>query len=135
MNTLLSYLFWPNPGNASYDSPKALALLVLCIGMVIASFAVSYWRKHKASQPLRKVSKSWPVMLFWFGLVGAVLLVARIEQIQFIAMRFLWVVWLALLLLIAYLQVRIYRNRYYEVLPMAKVSDPRSKYLPKRKRR
>ena len=135
MNDFLTYLFWPNPGNAGYDSPKALAVMVLCAVLILGSFAIRYWRRTAASQPMRKVSKSWPTATLWFGITGLVLVVARVEQIQFVAMRFLWVIWAALLLLVVYLQVRIYKNRYYEVLPSQPSVDPRSKYLPKRKRR
>jgi len=135
MNAYLTYLFWPNPGNAYYSSPKVMALLILCALLVLGSFAVSYWRKNYASAAVRKISKSWSPAMFWFGLVGLVLVVARVEQIQFLAMRALWGVWAALVLLVVYLQVRMYRNRYYEVLPATQVIDQRSKYLPKRKHR
>ena len=135
MNDILSYLFWPNPGNADYGSPKAMAAMAVCILFILGSFAVRFWRANKASQPMSKVSKSWGSVLFWFGLIGLILVVARVEQIQFIAMRFLWILWAAFLALVLYLQVRIYRNRYYEVLPNQTSVDPRSKYLPKRKRR
>lgn len=135
MNDFLVYLFWPNPGNAHYGSPKVMALLGICALMILGSFALSWWRKNKASPAIRKVSKSWPTAALWFGLVGLFLAVSRVEQIQFVSMRFLWVLWLGALILYFFWQMRVYRNRYYEVLPNEPVVDPRSKYLPKRKRR
>lgn len=135
MNDILMYLFWPNPGNAYYSSPKVVALLVLLAVMIVGSFVVSYWRKNYASAAVRKVSKGWSPSLLWFGIIGLILVVSRVEQIQFLAMRVMWVVWAAFILLAVYLQMRTYRNRYYEVLPATQVTDPRSKYLPKRKRR
>lgn len=134
MNQFLVYLFWPNPGNAGYDSPKVIVLMAICALMILGSFALSFWRNRKASPAMRKISKSWSSILFWFGLVGLILAVARVEQIQYVSMRFIWALWLAALIFAGYLQLRIYRNRYYEVIPATKTVDPRSKYLPKRKR-
>jgi hypothetical protein len=135
MSDILTYLFWPNPGNAGYDSPKATALIIACALMIALSFALRLWRNRKASAPMRKVSRSWASATFWFGIVGLVLIVARVEQIQFVAMRILWVLWGVLLALYVVLQLRLYKNRYYEVLPTITADDPRSKYLPKRKKR
>lgn len=134
MTNILSYIFWPNPGNASYDSPKAIALLIMCILMVIASFGISSWRKH-ASQGMRRSSKSWSSAAFWFGLIGAVLVVSRVEQIQFVAMRFWWFIWGLALVAYVFFQVKNYRTRHYEVIPSVSVDDPRAKYLPKKKKK
>lgn len=135
MSDFLTYLFWPNPGNVYYSSPKVMLVLVVALLMIVGSFVLSWWRRNKASAAVRKVSKAWAPSLLWFGLTAVILAVARVEQIQFVAMRFLWVIWGALALVIAYFQVRVYRNRYYEVLPTENVVDPRSKYLPKKKHR
>jgi glucan phosphoethanolaminetransferase (alkaline phosphatase superfamily) len=135
MNDILTYLFWPNPGNADYGSPKAIALLALCALMVLGSFALSWWRRNKASPAIRKVSRSWASAMRWFGIIGLLLVISRAEEIQYLSMRFLWAVWLGALLFYLFWQVRMYRNRYYEILPNEPVVDPRSKYLPKRKRR
>jgi amino acid transporter len=135
MTNILSYIFWPNPGNADYDSPKVIALMILCVLLMLATFGISYWRRSVANQSMRRISKSWASASFWFGLVGLILIVARVEQIQYIAMRFMWALWLLVLVAYLYLQVRNYRLRYYEVLPNEPTVDPRSKYLPKKKRR
>lgn len=134
MNSFLTYLFWPNPGNAGYDSPKAMALIIACVLLVIASFVFSWWRRNKASAAVRKISKSWSTAMLWFGLTGLILVIARVEQIQFLAMRFLWVLWGIALALYLVLQMRVCKLRYYEVLPTQKAVDPRSKYLPRKKR-
>lgn len=135
MNDILTYLFWPNPGNADYGSPKAIMLLAVCGLLILGSFALSRWRRKKATPALRTVSRSWPRAMGWFGFIGLFLIVSRAEQIQFLSMRFLWVLWLAAMLIYLLWQVRTYRNRYYEVLPNEPVVDPRSAYLPRRKRR
>lgn len=134
MKDVLVYLFWPNPGNATYENPKALALLVVCGLLVAASIAVRVWRRRIAGALLRKFSRSWARASLWFGVSGLVLTVARVEQIQYLSMRFLWVLWLLAGLLTVVLQVRLFRARYYRILPTAHIEDPRDRYLPKRKR-
>ncbi len=135
MNTFLTYIFWPNPGNADYTSPKALALLVLCIALVVASFIVPRLRAAWQNTQLKKVSGSWATACGWFGWAGLMLVVARVEEIQYVAMRFLWVVWGAALLAYLFVQYKTYRSRYYEVIASQPVHDHRAPYLPKRKKR
>jgi hypothetical protein len=129
----LVYLFYPNPGNAYYSSPKALTLMIVCAVLVLGSFLVRYLRRGWTAK-LRQLSRSWPSAAFWFGISGLVLVVARVEQIQYVAMRFLWVVWIAALGLYVFLQLRLFKARYYEVLPSAAGDDPREKYLPKKRK-
>ncbi len=135
MSSFLVYIFWPNPGNASYDSPKVIALMILCILLVAAAFGLSMWRRKLHNQLQRKLSRSWASASAWFGFIGLVLIIARVEQIQFLAMRFMWALWLLAAVLYVVFQVRNYRMKYYEVVPASSPSDPRSKYLPKRKRK
>ena len=134
MHSFLVYLFWPNPANATYSSPKSLILLVVCGGLLLVSIAIRMWRRRIQSGRLRKLSKSWGTASFWFGVTGLIMVVARAEQIQYLSMRFLWVVWVVLALLYLFLHVRLYRARYYEVLPTMQSEDPREKYLPKSKK-
>ena len=131
--SVLVYLFYPNPANAYYSSPKAALLLVICGLMVLVSFVVRYLRRNWDPK-LRQLSRSWGSVLFWFGLVGLVLVVSRVEQIQYVSMRFWWLVWLLAMVAYVFLQFRLYKAKYYEVLPTAAISDPRDKYLPKKKK-
>jgi hypothetical protein len=131
---LFSYIFWPNPGNATYGSPKSLALLLFCALLIVAAFGISVWRRKLANPVTKKLTRTWAATSFWFGFTGLLLIVARVEQIQFLAMRFLWIVWIALAILYIVFQMRSFRMRHYEVLPKIVSVDPRSKYLPKRKR-
>lgn len=133
--TILGYLFYPNPANADYSSPKAATLLVLCIIAIIASFVLPRLRNAWTNGQLKKLSKSWASACGWFGWIGLVLVVSRVEEIQFVSMRFLWVLWGLALLAYLFVQVRSFRARYYEVLPTVTVQDARSEYLPKRKKR
>lgn len=135
MNSWLSYIFWPNPGNAGYDNPKVIALLAICLLLIGGSFVLGRWRNGLTNQSLKKVSRSWASASFWFGFTGFLFTIARVEQIQFLAMRFLWFVWVLIAAVYVYVQIRAVRTRTYEVLPRVKKSDARSKYLPTRKRR
>lgn len=135
MNSWLSYIFWPNPGNAGYDNPKVIALLVISLLLIAGSFVLGRWRNGLTNQSLKKVSRSWGSSAFWFGFSGFLFTVARVEQIQFLAMRFLWLVWILIAAVYVYVQIRAVRTRTYEVLPRVKKHDARSKYLPTRKRR
>lgn len=135
MKDFLVFLFWPNPGNASYTSPKALVLFVFCALLIAVAVGISFWRKRMTNPQMKKISRSWGTASFWFGLVGLFLVVARVEQIQYLAMRFLWLIWILLAVLYVFIQVKRYRARYYEVLPSQTTVDPRVKYLPKQKRK
>lgn len=135
MTAWMSYLFWPNPGNTGYDNPKVIALIVASLLLIVGSFVLSRWRSKLTNASLKKVSRSWPTACVWFGLLALLFTISRVEQIQFLAMRFLWVLWAAAAAFYIVLQVRAVRTRTYEVLPTVTSSDPRSKYLPKRKRR
>ena len=135
MNDVLTFLFWPNPGNADYTSPKALLLLVLCLAAVVASFVLPRLRAGWKNPQMKKVSGTWASACGWFGWSGLLLVIARVEEIQYLGMRFLWVLWGAALAAYLALQVRTYRNRYYEVIPNRPTQDARSQYLPKRRKR
>ena len=134
LTLLLAYLFWPNPAGATYGSPKAIVLMIVCVLLIAASIVLSVWRKKTTNTILKKLSRSWSTTCFWLGFTGLIFIVARVEQIQFISMRVWWVLWIAIAVFYVYLQFKFFRARYYEVLPATSVHDPRSKYLPKRKR-
>lgn len=135
MSDFLTYLFWPNPGGASYTSPKALGLLIVCVALVLLSFGLRRWRARVSNAVTKKLSASWPSAALWFGLIGALLVISRVESIQFLAMRILWFVWGALLLAYALFQAWKFRSRHYEVLPTQYTEDPLSKYLPTKRKR
>ena len=132
---ILSYLFYPNPGNAAYTSPKALLLLAVCAGLLLIAASIKVWRMKLKNPVTKKLSGTWPASFLWFGIVGLVLVVSRVENIQFLAMRFLWVLWGASFFLFVFFQAKRYRMRNYEVLPKVVSTDPRSKYLPGKKKR
>ncbi len=136
MNEMLTavYWFWPNPGNADYTSLKSLVLLGVCVLLVITSFVLPQWRKKQNPQ-MRKLSSSWAMACGWFGWIGLFLVVARVEGIQYIAMRMWWVVWGLSLLAYVFLQMKFFRSRYYEILPSEPTNDARAQYIPKRKKR
>src|SRR3989344_2355859 len=129
---ILSYLFWPNLGVGSYGSPTVAMLLALCGSFVVLALVLRIWRGRLGDSILRKLSRSWSRSAFVFGITGLFLVVSRVEGISYISMRFLWVVWLFFLLAYLFVQMRVFRSRYYRTLPQERADDPRAEYLPGR---
>lgn len=132
--SFFSYLFNIFPPALDYGSVQLMPFLVLSLGLILASILLSRWRKKTSNVVTKKLSKTWPTAAFAFGFVGFILVLSRAENIQYISMRFWWVVWFVLGLLFVYLQYRVYKARHYEILPSQSSVDPREKYLPKRKK-
>lgn len=118
-----------------YSSPKALALLILSVLLLVGAAVLSAWRKRHSNPRVKHLSRSWASVSFWLGLIGLFLVVARVEEIQFLAMRIWWVLWVVAAVLYVFFQIRHFRAQYYQVLPADTSTDPRAAYLPKRKRR
>lgn len=135
MNEFLTYIFYPNPANADYTNPKAIVLLLVCVLFVVASFVVPRMRNRSADTQFKKISRTWATACGWFGWSGLVLVIARVEEIQFISMRFMWVIWGIALAAYLALQVRNYRVKYYQIIPSKPTEDVRAKYLPTKKKR
>jgi glucan phosphoethanolaminetransferase (alkaline phosphatase superfamily) len=137
MNTftaLLRHFFYPNPAGGSYGSTSMIVAMAICALLIVISFVIRWWRTRQADQRVRTLSRGWSSVTFWFGVVGLVLVVSRAEHIQFFAMRFLWVLWGVALAVYIGLQIRLWRARYYQVLPKLHVEDPRDKYIPGKKK-
>lgn len=132
--SIVTYLLWPNPEAANYDNPKVLALLGVCAGLIVLSVIIRMWRQKTENQITRRLSRSWASSAMWFGVIGLVLAVSRVEQISYVSMRLWWAVWLCALILTLFVQGKRWRTLHYQVLPSERMSDPREKYLPKRKR-
>ncbi|PIR48737.1 hypothetical protein COU80_03505 [Candidatus Peregrinibacteria bacterium CG10_big_fil_rev_8_21_14_0_10_55_24] len=107
---------------------------MVCGFFVLFSIAVRFWRRRSSNPSFKRLSRSWASAAFWFGLVGFVFIVARVEQISFLAMRFLWVLWGISFAVYLWFQVRLFRLRYYATLPSQVTEDPRTKYLPSKKK-
>ncbi|MBI3816907.1 hypothetical protein HY285_05190, partial [Candidatus Peregrinibacteria bacterium] len=125
LQQFLRFVFAPNPGRATYGSTSILSLLIACGTLVVLSFIIAVWRRSHANSVTRKLSRTWSSVSFWFGIVGLVLVVSRVEQIQFLAMRFFWVLWVLALLVYVFVQLRLFRARHYEILPRVSAADPR----------
>lgn len=134
MQDFLRYLFAANPRGVTYASAEVLIALAVCAVLIFGSFGIRMWRGRQQNSALRKLSRTWASFMFWFGVIAVVLVVCRVEGIQFFAMRFLWVVWGALLLGIAFLQYRLFRAKYYVVIPQKPQFDPRDTYIPGRRK-
>lgn len=135
MTYLLQYLFYPNPPTAQYNSPKVILLLVLCVLLIAGAWVFKKWRIKHGDTMFKKLSKSWGAAANWFGFIALILLVARTEGISFIAMRILWVFWALAFVAYIGIQYKLYKMRYYKIAPKIKAKkDPRTKYLPNRKK-
>ena len=132
---VLRYVFYPNPGQVTYASSSMVGLLV-CSGMLLlASITIRVWRRTLPSSVTKRLTRSWASASFWFAILGVVFVVARVEGIQFLAMRLLVILWWGGLLLTAFFQGRQFLARNYAVVPSVKTMDPNEKYLPKRRKR
>ncbi len=134
MKQFLTYWFWPNPGEWHYHDSQVASLVLVCVVMMILSFAVRHWRSTLQNPITRQLSSTWSSVLFWLAVVGLVLVVSRVEMIQFLAMRGLWALWALFFVLYAALQVLQFRRRHYTVIGRTQVIDERDKYLPRRKK-
>lgn len=132
--SLLKYLFRPLPAHLEYSSPLITSLLLVCAALLIASVGLRFWRKKLRNPITKKLTQSWSGVSLGLSLVGFVLVVSRVEGIQYLAMRFFWVIWAVVAALYVVLQLKLWRSRYYQVLPRAQVVDPRDQYLPKAKK-
>ena len=135
LRSLLHYFFYPNPGHASYGDSWVIGILAACAALVLLSFAIRLWRSRQENPITKKLSRSWASASFWFGITGILFIVSRVEGIQFLAMRFPWVLFGVAAVLYLFFQIRQFRARHYEILPNMRVEDAREKYLPQRKKR
>jgi hypothetical protein len=131
---MLSYWFWPNPGNADYSDIKVLMVFGVFGALFAFSFVVSLWRKRQENALTRKLSRSWASSLRWLAFIGIVLTVARVEEIQFLAMRVLWIVWVTTSIVLIVFQIWNFRRKHYTVIPKEYAHDPRKAYLPGKRR-
>ncbi|MBP9773936.1 MAG: hypothetical protein KBD00_04915 [Candidatus Peribacteraceae bacterium] len=139
MSTLtpfLSYWFWPRLGGGlQYSDPKVIALLTVCGLFVVVSIALRFWRKKLSNPITKKLSSSWPTAAMTFGIIGLILIISRVEDIQFIEMRFMWVLWALALAIYVVFQWFSFMRRHYTVVQKQKVIDVRDRYMPTKKRR
>lgn len=134
LTQFLRYFFYPNPSGVTYTSTSAIVAVAVAVLLIALSFGIGRWRKHSTDARVKKLSRSWSSAALWFGIFDLILVVSRVEHIQYFAMRFMGVLWALALLVYCAVQVRVWRMRYYQVLPQAQVNDPRDKYLPGKKR-
>lgn len=132
--SFLGYLFDPFPSAVAYSDAQLLPFLIVSIGLLIASFFLSRRSRGMSNPITKKLSKSWPTASFVFGFAALILVVSRAENIQYLSMRFLWVVWGLLGILYIVFQYRVFKSRHYEVVKSERVEDPRAKYLPRKRK-
>ncbi|MBT3834835.1 hypothetical protein HOF56_01155 [Candidatus Peribacteria bacterium] len=131
---MIEYWLYPNPGNADYTNLKALAVLSICLVLIVGSFAISRWRKDMDNSVTKKLTKGWSGKMRLFAFAGIFLVICRVEEIQFFAMRSLLLVWGIALTLYVVFQAWWFRKKNYKIVKKKKISDPRDAYLPGKKK-
>ena len=131
---VFSYLFWPNPGGVSYAGPHPRIAFLVCGILLLLSLVLRILRARSRSGSFRRLSHGWARAVLWFSLVGLFLVVARVEEVQYVAMRFWWIVWGGSAAGYVFLQWRRTQRLWYEVIPSTPAQDFREKYLPHTKR-
>ncbi len=134
MQQFFSYWFWPLPGGWHYQDPKVQALLIGCLALIVLAFVIKFWRTRMKNPVTKTLSKSWTSAAITFGIIAAILVVSRVETIQFISMQALWAVWGLSFVAYVILQIINFKNRHYVVLQKQRTVDVRDKYLPRKKR-
>ncbi len=127
----LRYFFAVNPGGVTYGTMTGL--IILCGVLFVSSFAIRIWRRRTSNPVTKKLSRSWSSAAFWFAIIGFIFIVCRVEGIQFLAMRFFWLLWSIGAALYLFFQARQFRNRHYQILPKERTHDPRDRYLPRKR--
>lgn len=131
---ILSYLFWPNPEGMGYTDPHPLIAFTVCGLLLLSSLMFRVMRARSRSGSFRRLTSSWARAALWFGVVGLLLVVARVEGIQYVSMRFWWIVFGGSAAGYVFVQWRRAQCLLYEVIPSVQSQDLREKYLPRRKR-
>ena len=132
---IVTYIFWPNPGNTSYDNPKVMLALLVGVGLIIISIGLRFWRKRHSNAITKRLGRSWRNACLWFGIVALMWTVSRVEMISYLSMRLWWIVWVAAIAAYVWFQLKSFKAKHYETLPSEIADDPRGKYLPRKKKR
>ena len=64
------------------------------------------------------------------GIIGVALAIARVENIQFFAMRAIWGLWGLVFVSFVLFQAWYFKKKHYKVVKKEKVFDARDEYLP-----
>lgn len=131
---VLSYLFWPNPGGSSYGNLRIVVAIILGVALLLGAVFLSVMRRRSAHPLLRRLSGTWSAGALWFGSTALFLAIARVEEIQYLAMRVWWVAWVVVFAVFMVFQWRRVHVLWYDILPSSPLIDPRAKYLPRKHR-
>jgi len=135
MNQLFTFSYWLNtiPG-ANFQFSKIT--LGVSVAILIAGGALWFYRKKMGKSRHKKWVRTYSVRLINLGILALGLLFVREVGIPFLSMRLWWLVWLIFLFLFSFLALKSYRKvKNRPVVVKSKKTDPRAKYLPKKKKR
>lgn len=123
----LRYYFNPNPGP---EFKYWIVMLVFAGILVVIASLIKAYRKKTGDKILRKMLKSYPTKLIWFGAVAVLLTLVRLENISLFSMRFLWIVYFAILIYVIVGNVKTFYREYPRKVRQSLSHQVKSKYLP-----
>lgn len=126
-----SYLFDPQPGEFHF----MLLFLIFFLLLTIGSFYVDAWvRKHPQRRSIKHLMPKMGQTLRVFGILGFVFLWVRYENLMLFSMRFLFLLYL--IIIVAYIGNTIYkyRTKLPDVIEAHAHHKKHKKYLPKKKK-
>jgi Ca2+/Na+ antiporter len=111
-----------------------VALLCVSVGLMLLAVIIKVLRARMRNSMTRSLSGSWSYASFWFGFTGLILVVSRGENILFLQMRILWIVWVLCMAVYIFFQVLSFRNRHYAVIKHPHRGQDHDPYLPRKKK-
>ena len=128
----LRYYFNPNPG----PSFKYWIVMLVFAGILFVSATmIKAYRSKTEDKILKKMLKTYPTKLVWFAVVAVLLTMARLENISLFSMRFLWIVYFAILFYVLVNNIKKFYKEYPRKIKQSLSHQVQSQYLPGRKKK
>ncbi len=128
----MKYYFDPSPGP---DFKYWIVMFVFAGALILFASIVKAYRNKTEDKILKKMIKSYPSRLFWFGFSAALLTLARLENISLFSMRFLWIVYFAILIYVVVRSVKTFYREYPRKVRQSLSHQGKNKYLPTQKKK
>lgn len=130
----LQYYFTPRPDINFQYTKLSIAIITLLILAAIALFIAQ--KKYSKDPIFKRLTRSYPVTLFYFAVIFGALLFARETGIPYLSMRILWVLAAAYFVYWLFKVIISYPKKYQERAVKAHSSrNGQNRYLPKKKKR
>lgn len=126
------YYFDPNPG-AQFK--YWLVMLIFAAVLFVVGVLVKAYRNKTEDKILRKMLRSYPTKLFWFAVVAVLLTAVRVEGISLFSMRFLWIVYFAILIYVVAGNIQKFYKEYPRKVKQSLSHQSQNQYLPGNKKK